>query len=79
MAQAYVMFVDNDMLVEVDGLQDSSDDSYLNAATVTANLFDENGTLVTGQTTIRCSTSSKATAAPSRSQRSRAHWMLFGR
>jgi 5-methylcytosine-specific restriction protein A len=50
MAQAYVMFVDNDMLVEVDGLQDSSDDSYLNAATVTANLFDENGTLVTGQT-----------------------------
>ena len=49
MPRAYVMFVDNDMLVEVDKLQDSSDDSFLNAATVTAVLKDENGTNVTGQ------------------------------
>lgn len=49
MPRAYVMFVDNDMLIEVDGLQDSSDDSYLNAATVTALLKDENDVNVTGQ------------------------------
>ncbi len=49
MPLAYVMFEDNDMLVEVDGLQDSSDDSYLNAATVTATLKDENGAEVSGQ------------------------------
>ena len=48
MPRAYVMFVDNDMLVEVKGLQDSSDDTFLNAATVTAVLLDETGTQVTG-------------------------------
>jgi len=49
MAEAFVMWVDNDMLVEIDGLQDSSDDSYLNAATVTATIKDPDGTEITGQ------------------------------
>ena len=50
MAEAFVMWVDNDMLLEIDGLQDSSDDSYLNAATVTATIKDPDDTEITGQT-----------------------------
>lgn len=50
MPRAYVIFQDNDTLLEVKNLQDSSDDTYLNAATVTAVVKDETGTNVTGQT-----------------------------
>lgn len=48
MPTTYIMFEENDMLVEVDGLQDSSDDSYLNAATVTATIKDADGVEVSG-------------------------------
>jgi hypothetical protein len=49
MPKAYVIFEQNDTLLEVKNLQDSSDDTYLNAATVTAVVKDENGVNVTGQ------------------------------
>ena len=49
MPLAYVMLENNDMLVEVDKLQDSSDDTFVNAATVTAVLKDSDGVNVTGQ------------------------------
>ena len=50
MAAICVIFEDNDMLVEIDGLQDSSDDSFLNAATITATIKDKDGVAVIGQT-----------------------------
>ena len=49
MPLAYVMLESNDMLIEVDKLQDSSDDTFVNAATVTAILKDSAGVNVTGQ------------------------------
>ena len=42
--------IENDNLLTVDGVQDSSDGSFLNAATVIATLKDEEGVDVTGQT-----------------------------
>lgn len=48
MPLAYVIFEDNDMLIEIDELRDSADNSYLNAATVTTTLKDSDGVAVTG-------------------------------
>lgn len=45
-----VLYVDNDNLVEIDGLKDKTDDTYINDATITATLTDADGTTVTGQT-----------------------------
>jgi hypothetical protein len=44
-----VVYVLNDNLIEIDKLQDASDDSYINDATVTVTLKDSDGTNVTGQ------------------------------
>lgn len=44
-----VVYVLNDNLIEVDKLQDASDDLYINDATVTVTLKDSDGTNVTGQ------------------------------
>lgn len=46
---AEIAFVASDNLLELDGLQDEAADSYLNSATVTVTLVDEDGTNVTGQ------------------------------
>ena len=41
--------ISNDNLLTVDGVQDAIDGSFISGATVEANLKDENGVLVTGQ------------------------------
>ena len=43
-----VLYIDNDMVVEVNGLQDPTDSSYQNAATVTCTIQDRAGTEVSG-------------------------------
>lgn len=45
-----VIYLSNDNLLIVDAVQDSSDDSYINDATVTCTLKDLDGNAVTGQT-----------------------------
>ena len=45
---AHVLYVDNDMRLEVGSLRDL-DGVYLNAATVTATIYDALGVAVTGQ------------------------------
>ena len=48
-----ILFVDNDLYVEIDGLHDGlTPTSYFNAATVSATLRDSTGTAVTGATNI---------------------------
>jgi len=43
-------FIENDNLLTVDGVQDTTDDSFINTATVTASLKDAAGVDVPGQT-----------------------------
>lgn len=45
-----MIYKDNEHLVELDGLQNAADDSYLNAATVTLTIKDAGGVNVTGET-----------------------------
>ena len=42
------LFPDNDNLLEVDGLKNAATGAYLNSATVTVTLVDEDGNNVTG-------------------------------
>lgn len=45
---AEIAFLNNDNLLQLKGLQKNSDGSYANTATVTANIKDAAGVLVTG-------------------------------
>ena len=45
-----VLYIENDNLLELDGLQNAATDAYVNGATVTVTLRDQEGTAVTGQT-----------------------------
>jgi len=44
------LFIGNDNVLTVVGLQNSVDDSYLNSSTVTVTLVDSDGTELTGET-----------------------------
>jgi len=52
MATEQVILILNDNLIEIIGLKDASDDSFQNSATVAANIFDKDGTLIVGPITL---------------------------
>ena len=44
-----VYYLNNSLLIELDGLQNAADDSYVNTATVAASLKDANGDNLVGE------------------------------